>query len=95
MKLNEIFVSLLETLEDTHDVVVNVGGDGEKTIYVYHDSVHSFKIKFVWSNDHYIGYSIDADENCGLAIVSVRDLGDAMKFVTSYGLLIELRAKRQ
>lgn len=64
------------------------------TIYIETELVHSAKFKFEWVNDHYVGYFIDSNEEFSQAIIALWNDFEAMKFVTLYFMLIELRAKR-
>lgn len=94
MELLSNFFELIKTLEDSHEATIEHTDNG-KTIYVYYDSIHSFKIKFTWSNDHFIGYFIDADENFSQAIISIWSISEAIQFINAFGILVDLRAKRK
>ncbi len=84
-------VNRLKTLEDIPGVEVDVS-PGKKTIYINFKTEQSLDFKFIWSNDHFIGYFIDNSGNQSQAVISIWEAIEAIHFVTSYYLLLELRA---
>lgn len=71
--------------------------DENKTIYVQYGTFHSFDFKFIWSRDHFIGYSITKKRQLKRpkqAILSIWSSKNATRFVDAYKSLIRLRAKR-
>jgi hypothetical protein len=84
----------LQTLEDIEGVTVTVS-DGQKTIYIQYQTHRSLNFKFVWSNDHFIGYFLDGDDNQSQAVLSLWEPIEAIHFATAYCLLIDLRAGRK
>ena len=84
----------LLSLEDITDVSVEVSNGGG-TIRIVHKKHHSLDFKFIWSNDHFIGYFIDAQGNQSQAVISLWSGLDTIYFATSYSLLVNLRAKQK
>jgi len=84
----------LASLEDIEGVTVTPS-DESKTIYVQYKTHRSLDFKFIWSNDHYIGYFLDGAGNQSQAVISLWEAIEAIHFATSYSLLIELRAGRK
>ncbi len=87
-------VNRLKSLEDIDGVSVTASKD-KKTIRIEYQTHRSLDFKFVWSNDHFIGYFLDGDSNQSQAVISLWEPIEAIHFVTSYSLLIELRAGRK
>lgn len=87
-------VNRIKTLEDIEGVTVTAS-DEKKTIYVEFKTHRSLDFKFIWSNDHYIGYFLDGDDNQSQAVISIWEPIEAIHFATAYSLLIELRAGRR
>ncbi len=88
-------VNRIKSLEDIDGVTVTTPSDEKKTIYVKFNTHRSLDFKFVWSNDHYIGYFLDDKGNQSQAVISIWEPIEAIHFATSYSLLIDLRAGRQ
>ena len=86
-------VNRLKSLEDIEGVSVTVSKD-KKTIHIEYKTHRSLDFKFVWSNDHFIGYFLDGERNQSQAVISLWEPIEAIHFATSYSLLIELRAGR-
>lgn len=84
----------LLSLEDIDGVTVTPS-DENKTIYVEYKTHRSLDFKFIWSNDHYIGYFLDGDGNQSQAVISLWEPLEAIHFATSYSLLIDLRSGRK
>jgi len=83
----------LITLRDIDGVKVQV--DDEKNIVFVNCPAERFlDFKFVWSNDHFIGYLTDSEGKQGDAVISIWEPLDAIHFVTAYDLLARLRAGR-
>lgn len=87
-------VNRLKTLKDIDGVEVTIS-DAKKTIYVNYWTERSLDFKFVWSYDHFIGYFTDNKNNQSQAVISIWEPLEAIHFVTSYALLIGLRAGRR
>lgn len=87
-------VNRLKTLADIDGVEVTLS-DRSKTIYVNFRTERSLDFKFVWSYDHFIGYFTDSENNQSQAVISIWEPLEAIHFVTSYALLIGLRAGRR
>ncbi|MDO3377110.1 hypothetical protein [Geoalkalibacter halelectricus] len=86
-------VDKLEVLDEIEGVELNISQE-KKTIYLKYNTVRSLDFKFVWSEDHFIGYFIDREGIQSQAVVSLWSALEAVNFVTSYSLLLELRAGR-
>ena len=84
----------LKSLEDIPGVTVTTS-DEKKTIYVEYKTHRSLDFKFVWSNDHYIGYFTDGEENQSQAVLAIWEPIEAINFATGYSLLLDLRAGRK
>lgn len=84
----------LKSLEDI-DCVTIKASEGGGTIRVEHSKHHGLDFLFRWSRDHFIGYFIDAAGNMSQAVISLYSGLDAIKFATSYALLVELRANQK
>lgn len=89
----EDIVTKLEALVEVGGVEVNISPE-RKTIYLEYGTVRSLDFKFVWSEDHFIGYFIHSDGNQSQAVIALWSALEAINFVTAYCLLIELRAGR-
>ena len=89
----DAIATTLETLVEVDGVEVTVSQE-RKTIYLEYGTVRSLDFKFVWSVDHFIGYFIDSEGNHSQAVISLWSVLEAVNFVTSYCLLIKLRAGR-
>jgi len=92
--IKKYIVNRLKTLNDIDGVEVDVSM-GKNTIHVNFRTERSLNFKFVWSNDHYIGYFVDNEDNQSQAVISIWEPIEAIHFVTSYNLLIGLRAGRK
>lgn len=84
----------LKSLDDIEHVTIVVSGGGS-TIRVKHSMHHGLDFLFRWAKDHFIGYFIDAGGNTSQAVISLYSGLDAMKFATSYAILVELRANQR
>lgn len=51
------FANRIKSLEDINGVTVTLSNE-TKTIFVEFKTHRSLNFKFVWSNDHYIGYRL-------------------------------------
>ena len=87
-------VNRIKTLEDIDGVTVELSNE-KKTIYVKYNTHRSLDFKFIWSNDHFIGYFLDGEGMQSQAVISIWEPIEAIHFATSYALLIELRAGRK
>ena len=83
----------LLSLEDIDGVSVTLN-ENETNIKVKHKRERSLDFEFNWSNDHFIGYCLDADDYKSQAVISLWIPLDAIHFATAYSLLIDLRAGR-
>ena len=92
--VREKIVNSLEALGEINGVRVEMS-DEQKTVYVQYASVQSLDFKFIWSVDHFIGYFLDREEHQSQAVIALWSKLEAVKFASSYSLLVELRAGRK
>jgi hypothetical protein len=95
MNKREKIASKLRLLSNIGAIVT--ASDENKTIYVQYETLHSFDFEFIWSRDHFIGYSITKKRQLKRpkqAILSLWSSKNAARFVDAYKILIRLRAKR-
>ena len=83
-------VNRLKTLQDIDGVKVTVN-DEKKIIFVNFYTERFLDFKFVWSDDHFIGYFTDSEGNESHAVIAIWEPLQATRFVTAYDLLAELR----
>lgn len=83
----------LHTLKDIQRVNVKVSKEG-KSVTVTHEKERSLDFEIKWSKNHFIGYFVDSEASSSQAVLSLWIPLDAVHFVTSYSLLVELRASR-
>jgi len=92
--LQEKLVQRLKSLKDLDDVTVDVS-DEQGLLHICHGKHHAADFKFKWvDGNHYVGYFVDANENESQAIVSLWTPLEAVKFLTLYMTLVELKARR-
>jgi hypothetical protein len=84
----------LKSLRDIDGVSVEFS-DERKTIYVTYKTQRSLDFKFIWSNDHYIGYFLDNEGTQSQSVISLWEPIEAIHFATAYSLLLDLRANRK
>ena len=87
-------VSILEALKCVDGVNITVS-KGRKTIHIVFGTVRSLDFKFVWSNDHFIGYALDHVGESSQALVSLWAPLEAIQFAAAYQTLVMLRAGRK
>ncbi len=90
--LRNEMVRVLEALQEIDGVEVNAQ---TKTIYITYGTVRSLDFKFIWSNDHFIGYALDHEGESSQALVSLWSSLEAIQFAAAYQTLIMLRAGRK
>jgi hypothetical protein len=83
-------VNRLKTLQDIDGVKVTVN-DEKKIIFVNFYTERFLDFKFVWSDDHFIGYFTDSEGNESHAAIAIWEPLQATRFVTAYDLLAQLR----
>jgi hypothetical protein len=93
MERKEMILNRLKSLRDIDRVKVNVG-KGNSTIYIKFETEKSLDFKFIWQEDHFIGYFLDSTGTQSQAVISLWTRLDAVHFVTAYSLLIDLRSMR-
>lgn len=93
-KLRADIVNKIESLNDIEGINLKIS-DEKKTFHVEYRTVRSLDFKFTWSKDHFMGYFIDKDGNQSQAVISLWTPLEAVHFVASYCLLIEIRSGRK
>lgn len=92
--LQEKLVQRLRSLQDLDHVTVEVS-DELGLVHIQHGRHHAADFKFKWvDGNHFVGYFVDADENESQAILSLWTPLEAVKFLTLYMTLVELKARR-
>jgi hypothetical protein len=84
-------VNRLKTLNEIPNVTVK----GRGTIRITYQTERSLDFKFVWLDEHYIGYFVDEEGIDSQAVISLWSPMDATRFAAAYSLLVELRAGRR
>lgn len=85
----------IKSLKEIDDVIVEVS-DESGQIWISHRLHHVADFRFKWvDGNHYVGYFIDAQGGESQAIVSLWTPLEAIKFVSLYATLVDLRAKRE
>lgn len=84
---------VLETLSEIEGASLDFSNE-KKTIYVQYSTVRSLDFKFIWSENHFIGYFIDRDGELSQAVISLWSPLEAVQFVASYLSFVEIRAGR-
>lgn len=93
--LQEKIKNRLKSLNELEDVSVDISEEFGQ-VSISHRLHHAADFKFKWvDGSHYVGYFIDASSNESQAIVSLWSSMEAVKFVSLYSTLVELRAKRE
>jgi len=87
-------VLVLEALQEVGGVEVTAS-KGRKTIHITYGTVRSLDFKFIWSNDHFIGYVLDHEGESSQALVSLWSSLEAIQFAAAYQALVMLRAGRK
>ncbi len=94
-KTRDKMVAKLISLGNMDGITVTAS-DENKTVYVQFKTFRSLDFKFVWSNDHFIGYSITKKmQRPGRAVLSLWSLFEATQFVKAYNIMVSLRAFRK
>lgn len=94
-KAKKSILNRIKTLKDIEGVTVLEST--EKRIEIRHSKLHGLNINIeVVDNDHYVVYLVDAGgKKKGLAFASIWSRIDAIKFVSAYLTLNDIRARRQ
>jgi hypothetical protein len=85
----------IKSLEEIDHINVEISGPEDGTIRVTHARHHGPEFNFRWSTDHFIGYFIDSEGNQSQAIISLYTPMDAIKFVSAYSALNDIRANQR
>ena len=83
----------LQALKHFEGISIDIS-DQEKSLVLNHRTVRSLSFKFIWKDDHFVGYFLDQEQDTSQAVLALWTPLDASHFVTSYSLLLELRAGR-
>lgn len=92
--IRDEIVQILEALEEVDGVEVEAS-KGRKTIHLTFGTVRSLDFKFVWSNDHFIGYALDHEGESSQALVSLWTPLEGIQFAAAYQTFVMLRAGRK
>jgi len=87
-------INRLITLQDIDGIKVRVN-DEKKIVFVNCHTERFLDFKFIWSNDHFIGYLTDSEGKESHALISIWEPLEAIHFVTAYDLLARLREGRR
>lgn len=93
--IKESITKQLQALEEIPGVTVQVSGYTQGTIRVIHTKHHAPEFIFKWSNEHFVGYFIDGNDAQSQAVVSLYTALDAVKFISAYAMLNEIRANQK
>lgn len=85
----------LKSLEELDGVSVEVSGGADGTIHVLHKKHHAPEFLFRWYSDHFVGYFIDGEGKQSQAVVSLYTPMDAIRFVSAYATLNDIRANQK
>ena len=87
--------SRLKSLEEIEGIEVKISGSSKGTIRIIHKRHHAPEFLFHWVSDHFIGYFIDGNNQQSQAVVSLYTPMDAIRFVSAYSILNDLRANQK
>jgi len=85
----------LKSLAELDDINVKITGSSKGTIRIIHKRHHAPEFRFHWSSDHFIGHFIDGNDQQSQAVVSLYTPMDAIRFVSAYSILNDLRANQK
>lgn len=91
----QMITNRLKSLKELNEVSVEVSGDTSGIVRITHAKHHAPEFLFRWSSDHFIGYFIDGDGKQSQAIMSLYTPMAAIKFVSAYVILDEIRAHQK
>jgi hypothetical protein len=84
----------LQSLTELRGVSVTFPRSGG-TLRVTHTKHHAPEFVFRWYTDHFVGYFIDGEGKQSQAVVSLYTPMDAIRFVSAYAILNDLRAHKK
>jgi len=85
----------LKSLKELDGISVKVSGGANGTIRILHKKHQAPEFLFRWYTDHFVGYFIDGDDKQSQAVVSLDTAMDAIRFVTAYATLNDIRANQK
>lgn len=85
----------LQSLEEIDGISVEISGSTSGTIRIEHKRHHAPEFLFRWHTDHFVGYFIDSNEAQSQAVISLYTPMDAIRFVSAYATLNEIRANQK
>jgi hypothetical protein len=94
MTQNKI-TSHLQSLKEIDGISVEISGSTNGTIRVEHKRHHAPEFLFRWHTDHFVGYFIDSNRAQSQAVVSLYTPMDAIRFISAYATLNEIRANQK
>jgi hypothetical protein len=91
----EKIIGTLKSLRKNKEVKVYLS-PGKKTACINHQREQALDFKFRWiDKNHFTGYFLDSKGKRSQAVLALWSQLDAVNFVSSYNLLIKLRAGRR
>ena len=94
MTHRQLIRNRLQSLGELSGVSVKVSGNGG-TIRITHAKHHAPEFTFKWYTDHFVGYFIDGEGKESQAVISLYSSMDAIRFVSAYAILNDLRAHKK
>jgi hypothetical protein len=85
----------LQSLEELDGISVEISGSTNGTIRIEHKRHHAPEFLFRWYTDHFVGYFIDSNGSQSQAVISLYTPMDAIRFVSAYATLNEIRANQK
>ena len=85
----------LKSLEEIDGISVEFSGSTNGTIRIKHQKHHGPEFMFRWSVDHFVGYFIDSNGSQSQAVISIYTPMDAIRFVSAYATLNDIRANQK
>ncbi len=85
----------LKSLQELDDISVKVSGSTKGTIRIVHKKHHAPEFKFIWYTEHFVGYFIDGNGKKSQAVVSLYTPMEAIRFVTAYAILNDIRSNQK
>ncbi len=91
----QMITNRLKSLKELDGISVEVSGSAQGTIRIVHKKHHAPEFLFRWYSDHFVGYFIDGEGKQSQAVVSLYTPMDAIRFVTAYATLNDIRSNQK
>lgn len=85
----------LQSLAEIDRISVEVSGSTNGAVRIQHERHHAPEFLFRWYSDHFVGYFIDGNGAQSQAVISLYTPMDAIRFVSAYATLNEIRANQK